>query len=111
MRNTTSRTEYPARLCRVVARVEAEGQKVEMVFLTDNREGRVASARLSTRLRMCVQSHHLRPIIARLCVMGGISAHLSVGHQGSPSAHGTPVPPAPDRPAVPGRRQSNPCTK
>jgi len=31
-----SRAEYPARLRRIVARVEVDGQEVEMVFLTDN---------------------------------------------------------------------------
>jgi len=31
-----SRRDYPARMRRIVARVEVEGQEVEMVFLTDN---------------------------------------------------------------------------
>jgi hypothetical protein len=31
-----SRAEYPARLRRIVARVEVDGKEVEMVFLTDN---------------------------------------------------------------------------
>ncbi len=38
-----SRAEHPARLRRIVARVEVDGQEVEMVFLTDNLEWAAAS--------------------------------------------------------------------
>ena len=39
----TSRAEYPARLRRIVARVEVDGKEVEMVFLTDNLEWAASS--------------------------------------------------------------------
>ncbi len=38
-----SRAEYPARLRRIVARVEVDGKEVEMVFLTDNMEWAASS--------------------------------------------------------------------
>jgi hypothetical protein len=39
----SSRADYPARLRRVVARVEVDGQEVEMVFLTDHLEWAASS--------------------------------------------------------------------
>jgi hypothetical protein len=39
----TSRAEYPARLRRIVARVEVDGKEVKMVFLTDNLEWAASS--------------------------------------------------------------------
>jgi hypothetical protein len=38
-----SRAEYPARLRRIVARVEVDGKEVELVFLTDNLEWAASS--------------------------------------------------------------------